>query len=167
MSNQTCNNQAYKIVAINTRFIEQVRNQQIDDQNQPVEFSMAKGGEPCRDVLRPAKPNEKIILASYCPFTRAGPYKEYGPVYLLAEDIKSVRETPLSISQLVAEGYLGEVFVLKAYSFSQRIIDAKLAYPHSAEEIIEALFSNESVDFVMVRYAAFGCYSLRIERQVN
>lgn len=53
-------------------FLLKVREASLDDQNQKVVRLTAAGGEPCRDVLRRAKPGEELILASYCPFTVAG-----------------------------------------------------------------------------------------------
>jgi len=75
----------------------------------------ATGGEPCRDVLRAAHAGEELLLASYCPFEISGPYKEYGPVFILANP----DTTPVSSSifPVSAEyGYFGQQFVLRAYS---------------------------------------------------
>jgi len=67
-------------------FLSRVRERGLDDQMQPVRrYVSTEGGEPCRDVLRRARPGEAVILASYCPFTQAGPYKEFGPVFVLAQ----------------------------------------------------------------------------------
>src|SRR5258706_13487368 len=58
-------------------FLDRVRQQRLDDLGQPVRRLTAKGGEPCRDILRRARPGEEIILASYCPFEAAGPFREF------------------------------------------------------------------------------------------
>lgn len=165
--------QPYRINPIRADFLAKVRVAGLDDQNQQVEVSFAKGGEPCRDVLRAAKANEKIILASYCPFTISGPYKEYGPVFVLADQgQESARENqlpfpvgPLSNAQTIANSdYLGAQFVMKAYTKSERISDAKLATKESAYDILDTFFADTANEFVLVRYAAYGCYSCRIER---
>ncbi|MCF6440461.1 DUF1203 domain-containing protein [Pseudoalteromonas luteoviolacea] len=155
----------YKIVHVRSDFLDKVRNVGIDDQNQPVEVLEATGGEPCRDVLRGAKPGEKLILASYCPFTKAGPYKEYGPIFLLANSNSQefdVNKLPLPNGS--ATDYLGHTFVLRAYCENERILDAKLTSPEQAESDLEEFLSNEKVSFVIARYAAYGCYSFRVER---
>ncbi|AOT08740.1 DUF1203 domain-containing protein [Pseudoalteromonas luteoviolacea] len=157
----------YKVVAIRPDFLDKVRNLGIDDQNQPVEILEAKGGEPCRDVLRGAKAGEKLILASYCPFTKAGPYKEYGPVFVLANpESEKFDNTKLPLPSGSETDYLGHTFVLRAYCSNERIIDAKLTSPEQAESDLEEFLANEKVSFVIARYAAYGCYSFRVDRAV-
>jgi len=53
----------YQVIPIRESFLHKVRNTQLDDQNQSVETFVAKGGEPCRDVLRRAVEGEVIIAA--------------------------------------------------------------------------------------------------------
>src|SRR6266852_6401185 len=74
------------IAPIPAAFLNRVRIEGLDDLGQAVKHVEAEGGEPCRDVLRRAQPGEKLILASFTPFTKPGPYHEYGPVFVLAED---------------------------------------------------------------------------------
>ncbi len=166
--------QSIKIIPLRADFLNKVRRYGIDDQNQPVERLFAKGGEACRDVLRAAKPNESIILASYCPFTKTGPYKEYGPVFVLADDHNEKFDSsrlPLPVTTNVKkedeesiDNYLNESFVLKGYCQSERIVDAQVATSETAQTIITSFFENDEIDFVMARYTAFGCYSFRVER---
>ena len=66
-------------------FLQRLRSAGIDDLGQPVKRLVAEGGEPCRVVLRRARAGERLILASFTPFTAPGPYKEYGPVFVLAD----------------------------------------------------------------------------------
>ena len=73
------------IAAIPTRFLQRVRTEGLDDQGQAVKRVIAQGGEPCRDVLRRATAGEELILASFTPFSKPGPYKEYGPIFVLAQ----------------------------------------------------------------------------------
>ena len=154
----------FRIVPIRPDFLQKARMVGIDDQNQPVDRMTAKGGEPCREVLRGAMPGEKLILASYCPFTKTGPYKEYGPVFILADQHnETFDDTRLPLPQGNSTDYLGENFVLRAYSTEERIVDAKLSSPQHAESDLEALFANEQVSFILVRYAAYGCYSFKVE----
>lgn len=157
----------YKIIPVRADFLEKVRNAGIDDQNQEVEISYADGGEPCRDVLRGAKPNEKLILASYCPFTKSGPYKEYGPIFILEnQSEENFDDTKLPLPTGVDTDYLGKMFVLKAYCENERILDSKLATPEDANAILDEYFAIDKVSFVIARYAAYGCYSFRVQRAV-
>ncbi|TQV84915.1 DUF1203 domain-containing protein [Aliikangiella coralliicola] len=158
----------FKIIPIRPDFLLKVRNAGIDDQNQPIEKMIAQGGEPCRDVLRRALPGEEIILASYCPFTRPGPYKEYGAVFVLAEQSSEVPDfNRLPLPSGSETDYLGDTFVVRAYSEDERIVDASLSMAGDAQKVIEQFFSNEEVHFILVRFAAYGCYAFRIERDTK
>jgi hypothetical protein len=128
-----------------------------------VERLVAQGGEPCRDVLRRATPGESLILASYCPFSRSGPYREYGPVFVLAEpsaEIVPLDRLPLPTG--VETDYLGAQFVLRAYDDHERIVDATLSTPQTCVSDLERLQCHARPAFVLVRFAAYGCYALRL-----
>ena len=142
------------------------RKECIDDQNQPVVYEIAKGGEPCRDVLRVASAGEKLILASYCPFSKVGPYKKYGAIFVLAnhsDEVVNYEKLPLSTSP--ESNYFGGVIVLRAYDDEEYIYDARLVTPLNVEQNIKEIFEHTKVTFIHVRYAAYGCYGLRLDRQ--
>jgi hypothetical protein len=152
------------VIPLPDRFLHQVRNQGRDDLGQAVEHHTARGGEPCRDVLRGARPGEGLILASYCPFSRSGPYREYGPVYVLAEpsgETPDLSRVPLPVGE--PEDYLGDQFVLRAYNSDERIIGGSLSSPERCESDLAHLFGELGADFVLIRYAVHGCYSMRFE----
>ena len=151
----------FRIVPMPAAYLERVRAG-TDDLAQPAERHLASGGEPLRDCLRRARAGEEILLASYCPFTVAGPYKEYGPVFVSGAG----GEAPL-LDALPLHGdapYLGAGFVLRAYSADERIVDARLSTPHAATADLDAFFVRDDLAFVLARFAAYGCYALRIER---
>lgn len=153
----------YRITPIRTDFLQRARASGLDDQNQPVERSIATGWEPCRDVLRRALPGEEIILASYCPFKISGPYKEYGPVFILATETEE--SVDLFSLPMTGEGrYFSTVFVLKGYSSDERIVDSVLTSLEDAEDKLDKLFMQSDVDFVLTRFGAYGCYGCRIDR---
>ncbi len=147
-------------------FLTRVRERGLDDQLQPVRrYVSVEGGEPCRDVLRRARPGEEVILASFCPFTQAGPYKEFGPIFVLAqptdEDVARIR-LPLPDGQ--SETYLGERFALRAYDHSESIIDGELVTANESEATVTRFLQRPEVAFVQVRFPAHGCFACRIER---
>ena len=153
------------IIPIRADFILKVRNTNLDDQNQSVIHMTAKGGEPCRDILRAALPGEKIILASYCPFKKAGPYKEYGPIYISNQALNerpNLTRFPFPVGK--DTDYLGNIFVLRAYNLNEDIVDAELVSVDDAETVLNRFWSNSSINFVLVRFAAYGCYAFRLER---
>jgi hypothetical protein len=151
----------YRIVPVRDAFLSRARAEGIDDLNQPVERMLAQGGEPCRDVFRRARAGEELILASYCPFTVAGPYREYGPVFILANPDASAVPQCLPVDG--AAPYLGASFVLRAYSHQERIVDAVITTPQAAARELQRLLANQGTSFVLARFPAYGCYALRIE----
>lgn len=159
----TMNAISYRIVPLRPDFLQHAREAGLDDLQQPVEHHLAEGGEPCRDVLRRARPGERLILASYCPFSTPGPYREYGPIYILADD--SGERAATDAMPLSGEPpYLNRQFVLRAYSACERIVDAALVMPADAEATLQQFLLRDEIAFVVARFAAYGCFSCRIER---
>ena len=151
-----------RIVPLADAFLARVRAG-ADDQGQPVERHVAQGGEPLRDCLRRALPGEAILLASYCPFTVAGPYREYGPVFVSASPQPASRLDTLPLDG--EQPYLGASFVLRAYSREERIVDATLTTASAAARDLDAFLARGEVALVLARFAAHGCYALRVERR--
>ena len=152
----------YTITPIRASFVQRARSEGIDDLGQPVERLVAAGGEPCRDALRRARKGEQLILASYCPFTQAGPFREYGPVYILADP----QARPAAAPALPLDGatpYIGTAFVLRAYCADERIVDAVITEPAVAEQQLARLLAREDTAFVLARFGAYGCYACRID----
>ncbi len=153
------------IAPIPTAFLNRVRLEGLDDLGQPVKRVDAQGGEPCRDVLRRALPGEKLILASFTPFTKPGPYHEYGPVFVLAEESgeQVLRDrAPVAGS---SSDYLRDQFVVRAYSEAEEIVDAALINASDFESTIKRFFRSDDVAFLHVRYPVYGCFSCRIDRR--
>jgi hypothetical protein len=152
-----------RIAAIPNEFLDRVRRDGIDDLGQPVKRVIAEGGEPCRDVLRRAHPGEALILASFSPFTKAGPYREFGPIFVLAAAAdESVRR-----DQLPTEGeqrFLRDQFAIRAYSDAEEIIDAAIVPASDAAAAIERLLGTDGTAFLHARFPAYGCFALRIDR---
>ena len=150
---------AIRIAAVPTPFLQRVRKGH-DDQGQAVKRLIAEGGEPCRDVLRRARPGEELILASFTPFTRSGPYKEYGPVFVLAEESNEHADP----TTLPLHGYLRDRFVIRAYSREETILDAAMCSPIDAAETIDRFFESPGTAFLHVRFPTYGCFAMRIDR---
>jgi hypothetical protein len=155
--------EAIAIAPLPIEFLERVRLQQVDDLGQPVKRVVAEGGEPCRDVLRRARPGEELILASFSPFRIAGPYKEYGPVFVLA----NASDEPIQRDHLpLGEPgqYLREQFVIRAYSRDEAILDAALVRQSNAADKVREFLESENVAFLHVRFPTYGCFACRIDR---
>ena len=136
----------------------------LDDLGQPVKRVTAQGGEPCRDILRRARPGEKLILASFTPFTKPGPYHEYGPVFVLEEESAEQAVRDRLPAYGTADAYLREQFVVRAYSQDEEIVDAALIAASDFESTIDRFFQDAGIAFLHVRYPTYGCFSCRIDR---
>ncbi|HUR80890.1 MAG TPA: DUF1203 domain-containing protein [Thermoanaerobaculia bacterium] len=151
------------IAPIRASFLDRARREGVDDLGQPVKRVRASGGEPCRDVLRRAEAGEELILASYSPFTKPGPYKEYGPIFILARHAHEATDRDeLAIGS--AHDYLRERFVIRAYSKDEEILDAELVDASDAETTAERFFANPDVAFLHVRFPTYGCFACRLDR---
>ncbi|MEO6259962.1 MAG: DUF1203 domain-containing protein [Thermoanaerobaculia bacterium] len=152
-----------RVAAIPATFLQRARVEGIDDLGQKVKRVRATGGEPCRDVLRRAHPGEELILASYTPFTKAGPYKEFGPIFILARN----NAEPVERESLPAgseEDFLRQQFVIRAYSYAEEIIDAALVTAAAAQPTIDRFFDRPDAAFLHVRFPAYGCFACRLDR---
>jgi len=149
------------IAPVPAAFLDRARSEGIDALGQPVRRVVAEGGEPCRDVLRRARAGEELILASFSPFREEGPYREFGPVFILADaSAEGVPRKALPVTQ----GYLRDRFVLRAYSPREEILDAAMVTPAETEETIERFLANPDVAFVHARFPLYGCFACRIDR---
>ena len=157
---------SFKIVPIAPDFLNQARRQKMDALGQPVaELYSATGREPCRDVLRRAKPGEKLFLLSYSPFSQVGPYHEYGPIYILAEEsAEPVALDHLPLAEMSSSDYFGEQLVLRAYNRQEWMLEAALVTAVAAVATVERLLENPDVAFLQARFPAAGCFACRIER---
>lgn len=155
---------AVTIAPIRESFLRRVRSEGIDDQGQPVKHVVANGGEPCRDVLRRANAGEHLILASFTPFTKSGPYKEFGPIFLLARPSdEDVRRNALPQAGSPTN-YLREQFVIRAYSTEEEILDAALINASSFADTVAHFFRSSDTAFLHVRFPTYGCFACRIDR---
>jgi hypothetical protein len=152
----------FRIIPLSPAFLARVRSSSgLDDLDQPVEPHLAAGGEPLRDCLGRALPGEPILLASFCPFTVAGPYREYGPIFVAATPQPMPELTRLPVDGDTS--YLGTSFVLRAYSREEPIVDAKVSSSAQAVEDWRNFRALENVAFVLARFTAYGCYAMRID----
>ena len=152
------------IASLPDSFLRRARIEGLDDQGQPVKRVRAEGGEPCRDVLRRAREGEELILASFSPFSKPGPYKEYGPVFILANasDESVLRDT---VQTGADTDYLRAQFAIRAYSADEEILDAALVPASEAQSVVEKFFARGETAFLHVRFPTYGCFACRLDRE--
>jgi hypothetical protein len=153
-----------RIASIPDEFLHRVRVDGLDDLGQPVKRVIAKGGEPCRDVLRRASAGEELILASFSPFRKAGPYREYGPIFVSAQPGAEAQALDALPPAGGPTDYLREQFVIRAYSDAEEIVDAALVKSSELAASVERFFGSTETAFLHVRFPAYGCFALRIDR---
>lgn len=149
------------ILPLPQSFLDRVRNEGLDDQGQPVKrYVTATGGEPCRDVLRRARPGEELILASHSPYAQTGPYKEFGPIFVLANpSADDIRRDELPLGD-----YFRDRFVLRAYDRNEAIHEAAMVTADEAPAVLDRFLGSGDVAFVQARFPVYGCFACRIER---
>ena len=152
-----------QVAPLPAAFLARVRTEGLDDLGQPVKRVTAQGGEPCRDVLRRAQPGEELILASHSPFSKTGPYREFGPIFVLAsESPEDVRRNGLRAGG--DTDYLRAQFVIRAYSENEEIVDAALVDAAGAQNVVERFFERGDVAFLHARFPTYGCFACRLDR---
>lgn len=151
------------IPEIPAEYLEALRNEGLDAQAQAPRRVRAEGGEPCRDVLRRARPGEELLLGSFCPFSKPGPYREFGPVFVLAR--ASDEPVDRRTLPITAEGdsYLGSHFVLRGYDADESIVSGALVEAEEAPPALRELLELPGVEFVHARFPVFGCFACRVE----
>lgn len=155
---------AHTVVAIRSSFVARVRETGRDDQDQPVVRFRAAGGEPLRDLLRRARPGEEIILASYCPFDRPGPFREYGPVYVSAAGGGAETEWLFTRREEPILDYFAGQLTLRAYDQNGAIANAAIVDFAAAPEQLERFLAAENTAWVDARFPVFGCFAARFTR---
>jgi hypothetical protein len=156
----------FTIAPIRAEFLRRARENGLDDQNQPVVRTVAEGGEPLRDLLRRARLGEEIILASYGPFSRVGPFREFGPIHVSAAG--GPAEPDLLFRRRVesALDYFQGQLALRAYRHDGAIGDAALVDFESAPRQLDEFLGRAEIEFVDARFPAYGCFAARFARQV-
>ena len=152
-----------RVAEIPSDFLKQVRTEGRDALGQQVKRLIAEGGEPCRDVLRRANKGEELILASFSPFAKPGPFHEYGPVFVLANE--STEDVERNVVPAGEDGnYLQQRFAIRAYSENEEIIDAALVEPADAQPTVDRFFARADTAFLHVRFPSYGCFACRLDR---
>jgi hypothetical protein len=103
--------------------------------------------------------DQKHILFSYMPVKDINPYSEVGPVYIIANS-SAYEDIYVFPPDLKKRKFL----TLRGYSSAQLLIAGEMSEGHKAEEILEIMFKNPDVEYILVSDASSGCFFVKIER---
>lgn len=149
-----------KIIAMPTTAATRARSAMLDDFGNTLSPLISDGTGPCRHCLRYAKSGDRLLLFSYKPFAKPGPYQEVGPVFVHAggcERYAADSGFPADFSQ--------RPLVLRPYDADDNVQDSQVfADAGGAERAAGALLENPEVAYVHARSRTRGCYLFRIER---
>ncbi len=149
----------YRIVALTTEVAETARQAAAAGASDHATITAdSPTGYPCRHCLRWAEPGERVILFPFSSVPSGRPYAETGPVFVHAEPCERYADT----------GTYPPAFrmnrVVRAYNSKHDMIDAAVVNGDEPEAVIEKLLENPETDFIHVRSATRGCYTMGIER---
>jgi hypothetical protein len=149
----------YRVRALPTSLLDEVRVSGLDVSGNPVERTVARGGEPLRCCLRDATAGEDIMLFGFEPPLPVSPYREIGAVFAHAARC----DGPPDVSY--PPGWYGRPQVLRAYDRRGRIHPATLVHDGSdPEPVIAAILEDPEVAQIHSRNVAYGCYMFAITR---
>jgi hypothetical protein len=127
----------------------------------------ADGGSPLRCCLRRSTPGEQLYLIAHRPFSRPGPYAEAGPVFVHAGPCPGYRE-----NDAYPAGYRDwPTMVFRPYRHDAELNCDAIAYDAiqmgdgaTAETLIDAIFSDPTINFIHTRNVYAGCFMFSITR---
>ncbi|MFC4147589.1 DUF1203 domain-containing protein [Micromonospora mangrovi] len=155
----TTTHPTYRIGALPSDVLAEVRRTGHDVAGQPVERTTAEGGEPLRCCLRDAVPGEPLLLFGYAPPLPAGPYREVGPIFAHDADCPGPDRT-----DRCPTGWRGRPQVLRAYDRRGRIHGGRLHDGTDPEAVIAELFADPAVWRLHSRNVVYGCFMFTVER---
>jgi len=150
----------FRIQAIPTPALEQLRQRRVDVSGNAVEQLRAQGGEPLRCCLRNATPAEELLLCGYEPPIPKGPYREIGAIFLHATACAG----PASGTGY-PEAWRGKPQVLRAYDRRGRIHDARVHDGQNPEAEIARFLSDPEVEQLHSRNVSYGCFMFVVTRE--
>lgn len=147
-------------LAIDPAELDEVRRSGRDTAgNAPVPWPDATG-DPLRCCLRPARPDDEVLLISYAPLRERSPWREVGPVFVHARPCGGWAED----SGLPPELRQGPR-VLRGYREDGSLDYSAIRVVHEGEDVeqpLQDLLGDPAVHEVHVRALAAQCFTYRV-----
>ena len=118
-----------------------------------------KPGFPCRVTLDDAEPGEALLLVNHCSHDGANPYRATHAIFVsegAGDAAAYADEIPPALDR--------RVLSLRAFDQNGMMVDAALAQPGEADEVIRRLLADPVVDHIDAHNAIRGCFAARVDR---
>ena len=116
-------------------------------------------GYPCRARLAHAPIGEELLLLNYTHQPNDSPYFASGPIYVG----KNVHQQTILHNE-IPEMLRVRPLSIRGYDRAHMIVDADVCEGNDAEQLIERLFAQLSIDYLHVHLARRGCFACCVER---
>lgn len=114
---------------------------------------------PCRVTLDDAEIGETLLLVNHRSHGGNNPYRATHAIFVsegVTEAAKFEDEIPPALDR--------RILSLRAFDCDGMMVDAALAQPGEADDVIRRLFANEQVDHIDAHNAIRGCFAARVDR---
>jgi Protein of unknown function (DUF1203) len=118
-----------------------------------------KPGYPCRVSLQDVDVGKTVLLMNYEHQPASSPYRSSHAIYV-QEGANQTTPEQNEIPEMLRIRLLS----VRAFDSSGMMIDADIVDGKGLEEVIERMFSNESVRYLHLHNAKRGCFSARVQR---
>jgi hypothetical protein len=114
---------------------------------------------PCRVTLDDAEIGEALLLVNHVSHDGDNPYRASHAIFVSESAGQAAvyeDEIPPALER--------RVLSLRAFDNDGMMVDAALAQPGEADEVVRRLLANEWVDHIDAHNATRGCFAARVDR---
>ncbi len=119
----------------------------------------ATSGFPDRIEMRNTYSGESVLLLNHVSVKEDTPYRASHAIFVLEG-----AETAYRGEDEIPDVMYSRLLSLRGFDNKGMIVDADVARGADIEPLVARLFDNPRVSHINAHYAAFGCYSGRIDR---
>ena len=116
-------------------------------------------GFPCRITLDDAEAGEALLLVNHVSHDGNNPYRASHAIFVSENAGQAAvyqDEIPPALER--------RVLSLRAFDQDGMMVEAALAQPGEADQVVRRLLANEWVDHIDAHNATRGCFAARVER---
>lgn len=117
-----------------------------------------RAGYPCRVSLTDAAAGDELILTNYEHHAVASPYRMRFAIY-----VRKGEET-FDAVDVVPEQLRRRTLAVRAFDRDAMMVAWEIVEGAQLEDAITRQFANPRADYLLVHFAAPGCYAARIDR---